>query len=129
MPDLLSIAEELYGLLPAEFTDARNARAKQLRGEDRALADQVEESLRAAMTDPGAAAALRTGLLVKPLTSTGLGDLDPASLVAVPEAVGAAGPPGRAGLSVVGGKPKKAAGKAKQKRAAARQKTDVIRSK
>jgi len=192
---LRTVAEELYGLLPSEFTGARNAKAKQLRGTDRELAeavaglakpatsawvlnmlvrhesdlvgqvvglgeslrqaqerlsgdalrdltrqrrqltaavtrqardlarrlgvqvsepvaDQVEESLRAAMTDGTAAAALRTGLLVKPLSSTGLGDLDVASVVAVPEAVGGSGPAesedkagrGRPALKVVGRK-------------------------
>ena len=33
MPDLESVATELYALLPAEFTAARNERAKQLGGE------------------------------------------------------------------------------------------------
>lgn len=174
--DLIEVAQELYGLAPGEFTDARNERAKQLRTTDRglsaavgalpkpataawvlnmlvrheaalvdqvvelgvslraaqeslageelrelnrqrrrltaavstqardlarrlgvrvtdAVADQVEESLRAAMTDVSAAAALRTGLLVKPLSATGLGELDVTSLVAVPSAVGSASSP------------------------------------
>ncbi|SFR70259.1 hypothetical protein SAMN05428970_0898 [Agromyces sp. CF514] len=40
---LAEIADELYGLPPEAFTAARNARAKQLRADDRALADAVAE--------------------------------------------------------------------------------------
>jgi hypothetical protein len=39
---LTEIAVELYGLLPAEFVAAREARAKELKGVDRELADQVK---------------------------------------------------------------------------------------
>lgn len=39
--DLAAVADELYGLLPAEFTAARNARAKALAAEDKALADEI----------------------------------------------------------------------------------------
>jgi hypothetical protein len=52
------------------------------------VATQVEETLRAAMTDEGAARAVRTGQLLEPLSATGLGDLDVSSAVAVPEAIG-----------------------------------------
>ncbi|WP_308799041.1 hypothetical protein [Agromyces silvae] len=40
---LTDLADELYGLLPDEFTAARNARAKQVRLDDRALANAVAE--------------------------------------------------------------------------------------
>jgi chromosome segregation ATPase len=171
MSALGDVAEELYGLPPDEFTQVRNERAKELRSQDRALADriralakpstaawkvnmlvrhhaqeveqllalgeslrqaqadldgeqlreltrqrrrltaavtaqarglarelgvrvsesvagQVEETLRAAMTDEGAARAVRTGQLVAALTSTGIGEVDVSEAVAVPEAVG-----------------------------------------
>lgn len=40
--DLESVADELYGLLPSEFTEVRNARAKEARAEgDRELAEQI----------------------------------------------------------------------------------------
>lgn len=42
-PTLAEVADELYGLLPDEFTAARNARAKRLRLDDRALAKAVAE--------------------------------------------------------------------------------------
>lgn len=40
---LAEVADELYGLLPDEFTAARNARAKKLRLDDRVLAKAVAE--------------------------------------------------------------------------------------
>ncbi|HET6624868.1 MAG TPA: hypothetical protein VFG63_00630 [Nocardioidaceae bacterium] len=52
------------------------------------VATQVEETLRAAMTDAGAAKAVRSGQLLEALSATGLGDLDVSSAVAVPEAIG-----------------------------------------
>ncbi len=194
---LLSIADELYSLAPAEFTGTRNERAKQARADgDRelakqvtelrkpslsawvvnmmmrhqgeqmtevlelgaslrraqadldgdalreltrqrrqlttavtqqgrvlaremghrvteAVADQVQSTLHAAMVDDAAAAAVRSGMLVSALASTGVGGTDVVDSVAVPAAIGmtprtrprpaprtsAAGE--RAGLSVV----------------------------
>jgi chromosome segregation ATPase len=55
------------------------------------VADQVEETLRAAMTDEGAARAVRTGQLVQTLSATGVGELDVSAAVAVPEAIGMSG--------------------------------------
>ncbi|MRG61217.1 hypothetical protein GE115_15285 [Agromyces sp. CFH 90414] len=40
---LARVADELYGLAPDEFTAARNARAKQLKPDDRALAAKIGE--------------------------------------------------------------------------------------
>ena len=169
--ELTSVAEELYALAPAEFTAARNERAKLARAEDLALSErvaklpkpstaawvmnmlarhqadqlaqvlelgaamraaqdnldgdelrdlgrqrrqlthavstqarglahelgvriseavtsQVEETLRAAMTDEDASRAVRTGQLVNALSATGVGALDVSGAVAVPEAIG-----------------------------------------
>lgn len=189
--DLLSIADELYGLPLAEFTPARDARAKELKGTDLAkpvkalkkpslaawvvnllvrrdtgqvdqvlavgealraaqesmsgeelraltrqrrqltaavttqarrtareegtkvtdaVADQVEATLTAAMVDPDCAKAVRSGLLVAALATTGLEPADPdelAAAVALPEALGfaatarEAAKPGRPDLHVV----------------------------
>ncbi len=172
-----AIAAELYGLTPAEFTNARNAYAKQLRDEgDRELSDrvkalrkpaaaawvvnllvrrdademtqvldlgeslrraqadldgdalrelarqrrrliaavagkgrtlarelgqkvsesvvrQVEDTLHAAMIDTDAAAAVRTGLLLDPLSATGVGSLKVASAVADNTALGSSARP------------------------------------
>jgi len=57
------------------------------------VAEQVEETLTAAMIEESAAGAVRSGLLVAPLRATGVGGLDAAGAVAVPEALGfTAGP-------------------------------------
>jgi len=52
------------------------------------VAEQVEETLTAAMIDESAAEALRSGLLISPLRATGVGAVDAADAVAVPEALG-----------------------------------------
>jgi DNA repair exonuclease SbcCD ATPase subunit len=170
MPDdLLSIADELYALPLADFTPARDAKAKELKGTDLApkvkalkkpslaawvvdllarreaeqveqvltvgaalreaqaamsgdslreltkqrrqltaavtqqarslaaeagikvtqsVADQVEATLTAAMVDETCAQAVRSGLLVAALSTTGMDEVDVASAVAVPEALG-----------------------------------------
>ena len=58
-----------------------------------AVADQVEATLTAAMVDEDCARAVRSGLLVAALASTGLGEADVASAVATPEALGFAASP------------------------------------
>ena len=57
------------------------------------IATQVEETLHAAMVDEGAAAAVRTALLVKPLSATGVGQVDTAAAVAVASMIGETAPP------------------------------------
>lgn len=49
-----------------------------------AAAEQALATLQAAMADPGAERALRTGLLVRPLSSTGLGEVDLTGALALP---------------------------------------------
>ncbi len=53
-----------------------------------AVAEQLEASLTAALLDEGAAAALRSGLLVAALHATGVEAADVAAAVALPEALG-----------------------------------------
>ncbi|HET6699052.1 MAG TPA: hypothetical protein VFG88_08190 [Nocardioidaceae bacterium] len=73
-----------------------------------AVSTQVEETLRAAMVDEGAAAAVRTGQLVEPLAATGLDQIaeeQVSAAVAVPELIGLTARPvrrSRPQLSVVG---------------------------
>lgn len=167
--DLLGVADELYALPLAEFTPARDARAKQLKGTDlaapvkalrkpslaawvvnllvrrdadqvtqvldlgaalrdaaagmqgeelraltrqrrqltaavttgaralasgegvrvtEAVADQVEATLTAAMLDARCAQAVRSGLLVTALSSTGVDEVDLTAAVATPDALG-----------------------------------------
>jgi hypothetical protein len=66
-----------------------------------AVADQVEATLTAAMLDAGAAAAVRSGLLVAPLAATGVDEVDAAGAVALPEALGFAAAPVSRELRVV----------------------------
>lgn len=68
------------------------ARERGLRVTD-AVAEQVETTLTAAMVDEGAAAAVRSGLLVSSLVATGFTPLDAAGAVAAPEALGYAAAP------------------------------------
>lgn len=75
--------------LTAAVTSSARALARRhgLRVTDQ-VAQQVEATLTAAMIDPGAARAVRSGLLVSALSATGVGDLDVSSAVALPEALG-----------------------------------------
>jgi hypothetical protein len=59
-----------------------------------AVADEVEQTLRAVMSDPDAAQAVRTGTLRRSLSGTGLGPVDLTGAVALPEG-GPAARPGR----------------------------------
>jgi hypothetical protein len=174
MNELLSVAEELYGVAPGDFTPARDAKVKELKGSELAaavkklkkpsvaawvvnqlvrheteqvdqvlamgealraaqaglkgeelraltrqrrqltaavttrargvasglgvkvtpaVADQVEATLTAAMVDEECARAVRSGLLVAALTSTGIGEADVAGAVATPDALGFAASP------------------------------------
>jgi hypothetical protein len=95
-----------------QLTAAVTSQARGLAHEEgvkvtQAVADQVEATLTAAMVDEGAAAAVRSGLLVAALTATGVGEADVAGAIAVPEALGFAAapreatPPPRPDLHVV----------------------------
>lgn len=53
-----------------------------------AVADQVEETLRAAMVDEGAAAAVRSAALVRPLSASGVEGAEITGAVALPELLG-----------------------------------------
>jgi hypothetical protein len=76
-----------------QLTSAVTARARAVAAEEgvrvtQAVADQVEATLTAAMLDAGAAAAVRSGMLVAALSATGVEAVDVAAAVAVPEALG-----------------------------------------
>lgn len=75
--------------LTASVTTAarRMAREEGVRTTE-SVAEQVEATLTAAMLEPDAARAVRSGLLVTALSATGLGDLDLSGAVALPEALG-----------------------------------------
>lgn len=79
-----------------QVTAAVTTQARRLAGEEGlrvtdAVAEQVEATLTAAMVDAGCGRAVRSGLLVTALSTTGVEPLDDAALaasVAVPEALG-----------------------------------------
>jgi hypothetical protein len=76
-----------------KLTSAVTARARELAAEHDVrvtdpVAEQVEATLTAAMIDPEAARAVRSGLLVGTLEATGFGPVDAASAVAAPDALG-----------------------------------------
>jgi len=75
-----------------QLTAAITTQARGLAGQvgvkvTEAVAEQVEATLTAAMVDEAAAAAIRTGLLVAPITTTGVESIDLAAVLAVPDAV------------------------------------------
>jgi DNA repair exonuclease SbcCD ATPase subunit len=95
-----------------QLTAAVTQQARSLAGEEgvrvtQAVADQVEATLTAAMVDERCGEAVRSGLLVAALAATGVDEVDVASAVAVPEALGfvatarAAEPRARPDLRVV----------------------------
>jgi len=76
-----------------QLTAAVTQQARSLAHDDgvrvtQAVADQVEATLTAAMVSERCGAAVRSGLLVAALTTTGVDDLDPTDFVAVPAALG-----------------------------------------
>jgi regulator of replication initiation timing len=88
-------AEELRALtrqrrqLTAAVTGRARARASEAgQRVTQAVADQVEATLTAAMVDAGCAAAVRSGQLVTALAATGVDEVDVASAVATPAALG-----------------------------------------
>jgi len=76
-----------------QLTSAVTDQARTLAREEglkvtQSVADQVEATLTAAMLDPACAQAVRSGLLTAALRSTGVDEVDVASTVALPEALG-----------------------------------------
>lgn len=98
--------EELRGLTRQrrQLTAAVTGRARALAAEHGlrvtgSVADQVEATLTAAMVDEECSRALRSGLLLASLASTGLDAVDVAGSVALPEALGFEATPDRSGQS------------------------------
>jgi hypothetical protein len=76
-----------------QLTSAVTQQARQLAAEEglkvtQAVADQVEATLTAAIVDAECGKAVRSGLLVAALATTGVDEVELASSVAVPEALG-----------------------------------------
>lgn len=94
-------------LTAAVTTAARRLAREEGHRVSESVAQQVEGTLTAAMIDADAARAVRSGLLVQPMSATGVDRVDVAAALALPEALGfSASPveaprPGRPALRVV----------------------------
>ncbi|AXJ09945.1 hypothetical protein [Arthrobacter sp. PM3] len=82
---LRGLAQERRQLLAGAVKAARDVAAEQGRPLSAAVAAEVEQTLRAATTDQGAAAAVRSGRLLRTLSADGVDVVDLAGAVAVPE--------------------------------------------
>ena len=80
------LGRERTRLLAAVVRDAREAAGELGVKVSDAAAEEMEQTLHAAMADPQAAEAVRSGLLVRTLTGSGLEPVDLAGAVAVPGA-------------------------------------------
>lgn len=105
--ELRALTKQRRQLTAAVTTSSRSLAREHGQRVTASVADQVEATLTAAMIDADAAEAVRSGLLVSPLATTGVDDLDVSEAVAVPQALGfAAAPratpePGRPDLHLV----------------------------
>jgi hypothetical protein len=86
--ELRQLGRQRRQLTAAVTRDARALAAELGQKVGDPVATQVEDTLHAAMVDEDAAKAVRTGLLVKPLTVAGTEAADVVSSVAVPAALG-----------------------------------------
>lgn len=84
--DLRALTRQRRQLTAAVTTTARRHALEYGQKVTQAVADEVEATLTAAMIDETAASAVRSGLLVRSIATTGLGDLDTTAYVAVPDA-------------------------------------------
>lgn len=92
-PELRELTRQRRQLTAAVTTRARAIARERGVKVTEAVATQVQDTLTAAMLDEGAARAVRSGLLVAPLSATGVDAVDVAPAVAVPEALGFAAAP------------------------------------
>ena len=104
---LRELTKQRRQLTAAVTTQARRTAREEGTKVTDAVADQVEATLTAAMVDADCAKAVRSGMLVTALATTGLDPTDLAGAIAVPEALGfeapsrEAEPPPRPELHVV----------------------------
>jgi hypothetical protein len=86
--ELRTLTRQRRQLTAAVTTGARALAASAGVKVTQAVADQVEATLTAAMVDPRCTDAVRSGLLVTALASTGVDEVDLSAAVATPEALG-----------------------------------------
>jgi hypothetical protein len=86
--ELRALTKQRRQLTAAVTTQARRLAAEEGLKVTQAVADQVEATLTAAMIDEDCGKAVRSGLLVAALATTGVDEVELAASVAVPEALG-----------------------------------------
>lgn len=109
--ELRGLTRQRRQLTAALTTTARRLAAARGRQVSRDVAEQVEATLTAAMVDPGCAQAVRSGLLITPVRTTGTEEASVAATLALPAALGVVATPavdredapGAEELHVVGG--------------------------
>ena len=82
--DLRRLAQQRRQLLASTVKAAQALAARHGRAISAAVATEVEQTLRAATADPGAAAAVQSGCLLRALSADGVDVVDLAGAVAVP---------------------------------------------
>lgn len=82
---LLQLNKQRHAVLRAVTRQARALAGELGNPVSTAIADEVEQTLRAVMSDPDAADAVRTGTLVRSLSGTGFGAVDLTGAVAAPD--------------------------------------------
>jgi hypothetical protein len=92
-PTLRSLGGERRKLLADTVGAARDVAEQQGRKISAAIATEVEETLRAATADEGAAAAVRSGRLLRALSGDGVDSVPLSGAVALPEMPGPPAPP------------------------------------
>jgi hypothetical protein len=88
---LRSLAQDRRQLLSGAVKTAKTLAAQHGRAISEAVATEVEQTLRAATADPGAAAAVQSGCLLRTLSADGVDVVDLAGAVAVPGTLPASG--------------------------------------
>jgi DNA repair exonuclease SbcCD ATPase subunit len=83
---LLQLNKQRHAVLRAVTRQARALANELGKPVSTAIADEVEQTLRAVMSDPDAADAVRSGALLRSLSGTGFGPVDLTEAVAVPDA-------------------------------------------
>lgn len=91
--ELRALSRQRRQVTAALATRARAVAQQEGQRLTQAVLDQVESTFTAALLDEQVAKALRSGLLVQPVHSTGLEAADLTSAVALPEALGFTAPP------------------------------------
>ena len=99
---LRSLGQERRQFLAAAVKAASALAAQRGRSISAAVASEVEQTLRAATADPGAAAAVQSGCLIRALSADGVDVVDLAGAVAVPGSHAARGTRTAAGTETAG---------------------------